>query len=75
MRPATLGIPENRDPGLILGTQDPGPGTWDPLPGTEDRGPYIWEPGPNTFTWNAGPYLTTLILIQLSLNVQFSIAA
>ena len=68
MRPATLGIPENRDPGLIRGT-------WDPLPGTEDRGPYIWEPGPNTFTWNAGPYLTTLILIQLSLNVQFSIAA
>ena len=50
MRPATLGIPENRDPGLIRGTQDPGPGTW-------DRGPYIWEPGPNTFTWNAGPIL------------------
>ena len=57
MRPATLGIPENLDPGLIRGTQDPGPGTWDPLPGTEDRGPYIWEPGPNTFTWNAGPIL------------------
>ena len=34
MRPATLGIPENRDPGLIRGTQDPGPSTWDRGPGT-----------------------------------------
>ena len=34
MRPATLGIPGNRDPGLIRVTQDPGPGTWDRGPGT-----------------------------------------
>ena len=45
MRPATLGIPENRDPGLIRGTQDPGPGpetlylgprTGDPISGNRD---------------------------------------
>ena len=73
MRPATLGIPENLDPGLIRGTQDPGPGTWDPLPGTGD--PISGNRDPIPLRGTRDPYLTTLTLIQLSLNVQFSIAA
>ena len=63
--------PWTQNPQAEPGTQDlyVGTGTWDPSSGTHDPICGNRDPIPLRGTWN--PYLGTLTLIQLSLNVQF----
>ena len=62
--------PEAQDPGPLSGTQDLGSSTWDPVPRTWD--PICGNLDPMPLLGTRDPYLGTLTLIQLSLDVQFS---
>ena len=63
----------NRDPGPLCETCELGPSTWVPSPGTWD--PICANQDPIPLRETRDPYLGTLTLIQLSLNVQFSSVA
>ena len=62
-----------QDQGSETFTGDPGPSTWDSSPGNQD--PICVNLDPIPLPGTRDPYLGTLTLIQLSLNVQFSSVA
>ena len=71
--PATLHLRPFRNPGPLRGSRVPGHSTW-------DHSPWTWDPtcgnrNPLPLCGRQDPYLVTLTLIQLFLNLQFSSVA
>ena len=60
----------SQDSGTRTFTWGTGPGILHVGPFTWDLGPYVWKPGPKTFTWNAGP-ISTIIVIIFSDSMMF----